>query len=156
MMLQFCLVLLALALGSQGSLSPSTVTPAGCLTDLDKNRLSTQAGIEKRIRICQEISDQFRKAVEQAAKKQMTEGVSVLLACWSDHLAASLKDIDANINRKKRSGALKDFEIQLRKSIRDMENARLKAPYQESSHYDPWLDQANMVRKKFVDILFQR
>ena len=156
MMLQSCLVLLALALGSQGSLPPSPSPPAGCLTDLDKKRLSAEAGIEKRIRICKEISDRFHKAVEQAEKKQMPEGVSDLLACWRDHLAASLKDIETNINRKKKSGALKDFEIQLRKSIRDMENARLKAPYQESSHYDNWLDQANMVRKKFVDILFQR
>jgi hypothetical protein len=154
MMLQSCLILLALC--SQGSLTPSPTAPAGCLTDLDKKRLSTEEGIEKRIRICKEISDRFHKAVDQAGKKQGMEGVSVLLACWGDHLAASLKDIEANINRKKRSGALKDFEIQLRKSIRDMENARLKAPYQESPQYDTWLDQANMVRKKFVDILFQR
>jgi hypothetical protein len=156
MMLQSCLVLLALALWSQGSLPPSPVPPAGCLTDLDKKRLSTEAGIEKRIRICKEISDRFHKDVEQAEKKQAAEGVSVLLACWSDHLTVALKDIEANINRKKRSGALKDFEIHLRKSIRDMEDSRLKTPYQEISHYDAWLEQANVVRKKFVDILFQR
>jgi hypothetical protein len=156
MMFQSCLVLLALALWFQGSLPPSPVPPAGCLTNLDKSRLSMEAGIEKRIRICKEISDRFHKAVEQAEKKQLTEEVSVLLACWRDHLAASLKDIETNINRKKKSGALKDFEIQLRKSIRTVEDARLKAPYQESSHYENWLDQANMVRKKFVDILFQR
>ena len=156
MMIQSCLILLALALGSQGSVAPSPVTPAGCLADLDKQRLSTGAGIEKRIKICKEISDRFNKAVTQAEKKEMTEEVWALLACWRDHLAASLKDIETNINRKKRSGALKDFEIQLRKSIRDMEDSRLKVPDQGSSHYAAWLDQANAVRKKFVEMLFLR
>ena len=109
MMLQSCLVLLALAFWSQGSLPPSPVPPAGCLTDLDKKRLSTEAGIEKRIRICKEISDRFHKAVEQAEKKQAAEGVSVLLACWRDHLAAALKGYRGQYQPEEEIGRTKGF-----------------------------------------------
>ena len=150
------MVLFALALVTQANLSQSPIAPSECLPDLDKQRLSAEASIEKRIKIRREISDRLHKAVEQAQKKQQAESVAALLACWSDHLAASLSDVESFINRKKRSGALKDFEIQLRKSIRAMEDSRLKAPYQESAHYDAWLDEAKKVREKFVDILFQR
>jgi hypothetical protein len=156
MILQSCLLLLALALDSQGGLSPASIPPANCLSDLDKTKLTTETGIEKRIKICKDISERFHKAVEQAEKKQPAEGVPDLLACWSDLLAASMKDVEANINRKKRSGALKDFEIQIRKSIRDMQDSKLRAPFEESKNYDAWLEQANLVRKKFVDILFLR
>jgi len=156
MMIQSCLVLLALALVTQVNLAQPPIAPSECLPDLDRQRLSAEAGIEKRIKIRREISDRLHKAVEQAQKKQQAESVAALLACWSDHLAASLSDVESFINRKKRSGALKDFEIQLRKSIRAMEDSRLKAPYQESAHYDAWLDEAKKVREKFVDILFQR
>jgi len=156
MIIQSCLVLIVLALVCQTNLPPSPAAPADCLSDADKSRLSAETGIEKRIKISKEISDRFHKAVEQAEKKQLSREVAALLACWGTHLTASLKDVEAYINRKKRSGALKDFEIQLRKSIRDMEGSRLKAPPQDSPLYDAWLDQANRVRDKFVDILFQR
>jgi hypothetical protein len=148
--------LLVLALVSQGNPSQSPTAPWNCVSDSDQQRLSVETGIEKRIKIRKEISDRFHKTVERVQKMQQPDAVAALLACWSDHLAASLKDVESYVNRKKRSGALKNFEIELRKSIRFMEDSRLKASYQESAQYDAWLDQAKKVREKFVDILFQR
>lgn len=156
MMMQTCLLLLVLALVSQGNPSQSPTAPWNCVSDSDQQRLSVETGIEKRIKIRKEISDRFHKTVERVQKMQQPDAVAALLACWSDHLAASLKDVESYVNRKKRSGALKNFEIALRKSIRFMEDSRLKASYQESAPYDAWLDQAKKVREKFVDILFQR
>jgi len=156
MMIPSCLVFITLAFVSQANLAQSPAAAADCLSDLDKRRLAAEAGIEKRIKICREISDRLHKAVEQAAKKQQAAEVASLLTCWGDHLDASLRDVESFINRKKRSGALKDFEIQLRKAIRDMEDARLKAPYEESAHYEAWIDQAKKVHDRFVDFLFQR
>ena len=79
-----------------------------------------------------------------------------MLHCWKDRLTASLKDIEAKVNRKKKSGALIDYEIQLRKSIFYVSDVRLKAPYTQQDGFDSWIAEAELVHQKFVDILFQR
>ncbi len=88
--------------------------------------------------------------------KQDFDFIPAMLRCWKDRLTASLQDIEAKVNRKKKSGALIDYEIQFRKSIFYVNDVRLKAPYTQQDDFDSWISQAELVHQKFVDILFQR
>jgi hypothetical protein len=135
---------------------PSAPTASDCLAAVEKSKLSREQKIDGRIKVYREISARFHKQMMNATAKKSFDDFPALLACWKEHLIASLKDIETNINRKKKSGALKDFEIHLRKSIIDANSARLKASYHQTADFDAWLTEANMVHTRFVDLLFQR
>lgn len=156
MMLRSVILILSLGLRLQGNLTPAQGTVGDCLTPIEKKQLSAEENIDKRIKIYRQISTRLHQTVEMALSKKSFEEIPSLLSCWKDHLAVSLKDVEAKINRKKKSGALIDYEIAVRKSILDMSDARLKAPYQQQSDFDSWLEQAKIVHERFVDILFQR
>jgi hypothetical protein len=150
--------MLILTLGSwlQGTNPPLAASSAGCMTAVEERRLSAEGKIDNRIKIYRQISIRLHKAVETAVSQKNFNEIPALLGCWKECLTASLKDIEPNVSRKKKSGALKDYEIQVRKSILRMGDARLKAPYEQQEDFESWIDQATMVREKFVDILFQR
>ena len=145
-----------LAFRMQGIVLPPSLTSSDCITVAEQRRLTAEQKIENRIKRYREISERLHKAVETAAQKQKFEEVPGLLKCWIEVLAVSLKDVEENINRKKKSGALIDYEIAIRKSILDMEDVQIKAPYSQQADFDAWIAQATTTRKKFVDILFQR
>ena len=150
------LPVLALGLWLQGGL-PSAIAPAdSCLTHVENRQLSATPNIEGRIKIYRQISERFHRAVEATISKQDFDFIPAMLRCWKDRLTASLQDIEAKVNRKKKSGALIDYEIQVRKSIFYVNDVRLKAPYTQQDDFDSWIAQAELVHQKFVDILFQR
>jgi hypothetical protein len=134
----------------------NSLSESGCIATGEEVRLSAEGKIDKRIKMYREISERLHKAVEDAIKKQNPDQVSELLSCWGELLEVSLKDIDANIDRKKKSGALKDYEIHLRKSILDMGDTRLRAEYEQQGLFRDWLAKANYVHEEFIDIMFQR
>jgi hypothetical protein len=140
----------------QAASAPGQGSATECLTAAEKKRLSEEGKVDGRIKVYRDVSERFHQAVIGAVAKRNLDDLPVLVACWRDLLAMSSKDIEANINRKKKSGALINYEIQLRKSIVDMNDARLKAPVEKQEDFDSWLSQAKTVREKFVDILFQR
>ena len=156
MIFQSTVFLLALAILFQGVAVPSKFAAADCLTAVEKDRISKEQNINSRIKIYRDVSERLHKVMLGSLAKQDAGSVLPLLSCWKEHLTASLKDIEANINRKKRSGALIEFEIQLRKSIGDVNDARLKAPVEQNPQYQDWLAEANRVREQFVNIIFQR
>jgi hypothetical protein len=145
------IVMITLTLCCQGGIPAPAAATDGCRTEAETKRLAKEGKIDGRIRIYREISDRYRNTMEQNFDQ-----VQDLFVCWKELLTESLKDIEANINRKKKSGALIDFEIHVRKSINVVNDVRLKAPYQQNDNFEAWLIQANTVRKRFVDILFQR
>ena len=156
MMLPSLLITLAMALGMQGNTVPSPLTSSDCLSSADKARLAAESRVDGRIKIYRDVSERFHQAVNGAVSKQNFEGLEDKTRCWRELLTASLKDVEANVNRKKKSGALINYEIQLRKSIVDMNSSRLKAPSASLEHFESWLTLAKSVRERFVDILFQR
>jgi hypothetical protein len=147
---------LALMICLQAYTPPSTFTGSDCLTDKERKDLSGQSNVDGRVKVYRRISERLHLAIEADAKKQTYDGISTLVNCWKELLTVSLRDIEANINRKKKSGALIDYEIQLRKSIVDMKDVRLKMPYPQQDDLEAWMAQAEAARKKTVDILFQR
>jgi hypothetical protein len=155
-MAKFLLCALALSLWAQGNLPPTPLANSNCVNAVETKQLSAQVKIDGRVKVYRNISERYHKAVQSAVSAANHDEVPALIRCWQELLAASLKDIEANINRKKKSGALIDYEIQLRKSIVDMGNSRLKVSYEQQSDFESWLSQAQVARKRFVDILFQR
>ena len=60
------------------------------------------------------------------------------------------------VNRKKKSRDLIRYEIQVRKTAGYLQDMRPKVGVEALEEFDSCLGRAEMVRKKFVDILFQR
>jgi len=156
MTLYFMAWMVVLAFRIQGFALPPTLTSSDCITESELRRLTAEQKVDNRIKRYREISERLHKAVETAAQKQKFEEAPGVLKCWVEVLAASQKDVEENINRKKKSGALIDYEIAIRKSILDMEDVQIKAPYNQQDDFNAWIAQATTTRKKFVDILFQR
>ena len=155
-MLHSVLCALALAIGFQGSVPPAALLNSDCLNAVEKRRLSEEEKVDGRVKIYRSISERIHVSIESAVTKQKFDGVPALIRCWKELLTVSLKDIDANINHNKKSGALIDYEIQVRKSIVDMVDAQLRAPYSQQSDFEAWIAQAKATHGRFVDILFQR
>jgi hypothetical protein len=137
-------------------LQVSNPPSADCISAAEEKRLSAEEKIDSRIKIYNQISERLHKAVVMAVALKSFNEIPALLGCWKERLTVSLKDVQANASRKKKSGALINYEIELRKSIVDVEDARLRAPSQQQDDFLSWIDQATMVHEKFVDILFQR
>jgi hypothetical protein len=156
MVLQFIVFAFSLTLWLQGTAAPAPLSDSDCLIAMEKQRLSAEQKIDGRVKVYRDISERLRRDLVALAAKQSFEEAPTVLHCWMELITVSVKDIEANINRKKKSGALINYEIQLRKSIVDMSDARLKAPYQQQDNFESWLSQANVAHEKFVDILFQR
>jgi hypothetical protein len=155
-MLPQLLLMLTLASCLQTSIPPAQGAGAECLLPAEKKRLSEQAKIEGRIRVYRDISERYHQAILSAVAKRNFDRIQAVIGCWKDQLGVSMKDIDANINRKKKSGSLIDYEIQLRKSIVDMNDARLKATVEQQPDFESWISQAKRIHDRFVDLLFQR
>ncbi len=136
--------------------SPQTSEPADGLAPLERSRLLKEQKIDNRIKIYQGASERYRMTVTTGIKKQDYTGLPAMLQSWMNLLDESLKDIDASINRKKKSKALIRYEIQLRKSINDVQAFRTSAPVEVFDQFDSWLTRAEEVRKKFVDIIFPK
>jgi len=146
----------ALALCIQAG-TPPLMKPAGeCINAAETKRLAGQSRIDGRIKAYRDISERYHKAVLGAVARKDFAEVPSLIACWKQRIEVSQEDIEANVNRKKKSGALIDYEIQLRRSVVDLNSARLKAPLDMQEQFESWIAQAIQIRQKFVDILFQR
>jgi hypothetical protein len=156
MWIQILLVSCTFGFWFQGKVTPAISAGSECLSAVEKTRLAAESKIDNRIKLYQQVSERFHRAVTNAVKKQDYDEGLGRIQCWRELLSASLKDIEANVNRKKKSGALIRYEIQLRKAIVDMGNTKLRIPYQQQADFESWIGQAEATRGRFVDILFQR
>ncbi len=155
-MLHSSLCALILAIWFQGNVPPAALINSDCLNAVEKKQLSAEGKVDGRVKVYRSISERLHLAIESAVAKQKFDEVPALIRCWRELLTVSLKDIEANINRNNKSGALINYEIQVRKSIVDMDDARLKAPYSQQNDFEAWISQAKATHGRFVDILFQR
>jgi hypothetical protein len=155
-MLQFFMCALSLAICFQGSVPRVALINSDCLNAVEKKQLSAEEKVDGRVKVYRGISERLHLSITSAIAKQRFDEVPALIRCWRELLTVSLKDIEANISRNKKSGALINYEIQVRKSIVDMDDARLKAPYAQQSDFEAWISQAQAAHGRFVDILFQR
>lgn len=138
-------------------LQTGTGAPApDCLLAAEKARLQTDAKLDDRLKIYDGASVRCRDFVTAAVKSQDLQSIPRVLKCWTGLLEDSLKDLEQSTVRKDKSKALRRFEINLRKEIGDMQELKLKASADQFDSFEAWLTRAEAIRKRFVDMLFQR
>ncbi len=124
------------------------------LTAAEKDALQREQKIDNRIKIYDNASERLSKTVESLVQKDSYQSVPDALRSWGDVLEMAAKDIDSNASRKKKSKALIRFEIRLRKEIGAAQEYKIRAPVDQQDLFNSWLNRAEEIRKKFVDILF--
>jgi len=126
-------------------------------TEKEKNKIEkNHDDLEERIEVYRDASIRMHKNIRRDITGNNYDIVPDRLQTWLSLLLESLKDIEANINPKKRK--LKDlikYEIQIRKSINDLRDYQLRAPVKQQDVFERCIEQADSIRSKIVDILFQ-
>jgi len=121
---------------------------------LERSKLQKETKIDRRIKIYNAACTRWHSTFDSAVDANRFEAVPPALQAWISVLTESLQDIDSNVGRKKKSGALIDYEIHLRKSIKEVKDYRVNAPPEQLEYIDAWLAQAEKIQSKFLDILF--
>jgi hypothetical protein len=154
-MTYFCpLIVVAVLLAQNGSQATAPLDP---LTPAEKSRLEAEPKVDDRIKIYQTASERFRSTLQTQIKEHEFETLQGLLDSWLQLLETSAKDIDTSItNRKKKSKALIRYEIQLRRSISDVQGYKTTVPVDVFDAFEAWAKQAENIHQTFVDILFPK
>ncbi len=121
----------------------------------EKAQIENASNVEQRIKVYESASRRLQQTLETAVAKDEFQLVPENLKLWITLLSKSLEDIEGNLKSKKKSTALKKYEIQVRKSIVNTTSLKIKAPIDQQDLFDSCLAEAEKVRKKFVEILFQ-
>jgi len=124
------------------------------LTAAEKSALEKEKKIDNRIKVYQAASARLSKLMQGALQEHDFARLEQGSENWVKLLSASLEDIEENVNRKKKSRALINFEIHLRRTILDMRSFKFKLPADQQNQFDSWLDRAEEAHKKMVGILF--
>jgi hypothetical protein len=124
------------------------------LTAVEREQLRKEQKIDNRIKIYDNASTRLLKTLEGAVLKEDFQSAPATLKAWTTLLTMSLNDIDQNESRKKKSKNLIRYEIHLRKAISDVQGFKIRAPADQENTFDSWLNKAEEIRKKLVDILF--
>jgi hypothetical protein len=148
-------VLLLLAFAAL-HLQDRSIQAVDCLLPAEKERLRAAPKLDDRIKIYNAGLGRCRKSADAAIARQDSAALTKALADWMVLLEHSLQDIEATADRRKKSKALIRYEIQLRKALADLDESKLKLTYEQMEELEAWLDKAEKIRKRFVDILFQR
>lgn len=144
-------ITLALALLLQGA---GASAPGEIFDAKEKSRLEKARNVEGRIKVYESASKRIQHSLEGSIGKEEFDSVPEILNLWAALLTHSLEDIQTNLKTKKKSRALINYEIQIRKSISNMENAKIKIPVEQQDAWEDCLAEAEKVRKRFVEILF--
>jgi hypothetical protein len=148
----FAFLLIALLLAGDDSPAPADVFNSGEKSQLVK----ANNNVERRIKVYDTASRRIQKDLGTAAAKEDFETVPDNLKLWTSLLSKSLEDIQGNLKTKKKSRALINYEIQLRKSITNLQSFKIRAPVEQQDLFDSSIAQTETVRKKLVEILFHR
>jgi len=130
--------------------------PVGTFTDKEAVKLEKEADdIEERIKVYRKASERMMKSLLKEVSKKEFQTLPDNLSSWTALLTASLKDIEANLERKKKkSKPLIKYEIQIRKSIKDIRDFKTRAPVQQQDIINLSIDRAEGIRATMVEILF--
>ena len=118
-------------------------------------QLTTANSLNDRIKVYVKASKRIHLMLQDAAVKKESGAVPAILQLWTSLLDKSVEDIEANLKPKKKPKNLKKYEIQLRKAIKDLEDFKVSAPIDLREDYEAFLNRAETIRNRFVEILFQ-
>jgi hypothetical protein len=131
------------------------IIPSNVLNAREMAKVQKATTIKARIKIYESASKRMMDAMNEAGVKEEFATLPAEMKTWTTLLTKALEDIETNLQKKKKSRALINLEIQVRKAIADLENLKLKAPGEQQDSFESALSTAEQVRKKFVEILFR-
>ena len=129
---------------------------AEIFTAREIKKLEKERNVNDRIKIYTNASKRIQKKLHDAASRNQFHSVPGDLELWTTLLSKSYEDIKANLNPRKKSKNLIKFEIQVRESLADIGDYRLKAPIEQQDAFNTCLTKAESIRKKLVEIIFPR
>jgi len=130
--------------------------PEGIFTAKEKKKIEKNADdLEERLEAYRDASIRINEVLRKAVSKRDYEKVPDLLEKWMALLSGSMKDIESNLDpEKKRPRDLIKYEIQIRKSINDIRDYKVRAPGDQQDIFNSCIDRAEIVRIRMVEILF--
>jgi hypothetical protein len=141
-----------------GMMSQAVAVPADwgdVLSFEEQAKISREKSVDGRTKIYRAASIRIQKNLQQFVSKKEFESVPDTLKLWTTLLAKSLEDIETNLQAKKKPRSLINYEIQIRKTIVDIQGYKIAAPVDQQDAFDSCLAEAEKVRKRFVNILFE-
>jgi hypothetical protein len=131
--------------------------PTGTFTEKETRKIEKESDdIDGRIDVYRNASIRMQKELKETVSKDGFQDVPGHIQLWTSLVTESLKDIEFNIDpKKKKSKALIKYEIHVRQTINDLRELQIRAPYEQQQIFDSCIERANAARGKMVDILFQ-
>jgi hypothetical protein len=129
--------------------------PDDVLSAAEKAQMERGINVERRIKIYASASARIQKELQDAIAKENFQTVPNHLNKWILLLSSSLRDIESNLKAKKKSRPLINYEIQVRKAIANTQKSKMRVPVEQQDIFESCLSQAETIRKKFVQILFE-
>ena len=128
--------------------APDIYTPS------EKKRMTSSKSLDERIRVYDATFERIRKELEKYIHEDRFDETARTLHNWSTLLKESLFDIEANVNKKKKSNRLKQYEIHLRQAVNGLRTLRLLTPVELHDAVISFEEQLEETRRKFMNILF--
>jgi hypothetical protein len=125
------------------------------LDSKEKANMASAASAGDRIKVYRAASRRYQQTLESAIAKDDFTQIPPNLKRWTALLSASLEDIEANLKTKKKSKILIRYEIEVRKAITAFQRYKTKAPADQQDLFAASLDQAETIRKRFIEMIFQ-
>jgi hypothetical protein len=149
-LMAFLLIGLEVQVSGQGAidLPPDVLTPA------ERQKPGIDSKIDGRVKVYEAASKRHLQGAHSSAKSEEFAKLGEHFQVWGNLISTSMDDIEKNIGRKKKSHALRCYEIHLRKAIDEMNKLKLTIPTDEDQHRESWVEKAEAARKRFVEILF--
>lgn len=122
----------------------------------ERAQLRQEKKVDGRIKVYDAASQRLLKSVGARIKEENRDGLTAALSDWSRVLGEALEDVELSVQPGKKPKALIRFEIQLRKAISELEGLKMNSGVETFDLLGSWIAQAEEVRSRFVDILFQR
>ena len=134
---------------------PAAPLQEGILDAQEMAQFSTAQKVDDRIQVYAAASLRMQRSMTAEIGNNDFSHIPKELDLWVELLSGSLKDIDANVQAKKKSKSLIRYEIQVRKDLAILKEYKVKAPIDQQDVFDSKLAEAESIRKRFVDIIFR-
>jgi hypothetical protein len=127
----------------------------GVFNPKEEAKMASAKNVKQRIKVYEAACKRYKQTLESAIIRDDYSHVSDDLKRWNMLLSASREDIDANLRTNKKSKELIRYEIELRKSLKAFQDYKVKVPIEYQDKVSLFLEQAEKIRKRFIEIIFQ-
>jgi hypothetical protein len=135
--------------------APGPLLEGKVLNAQEKAQLGKAQKVDDRIKVYNSASKRMQQQMQASFSGNDFSNVPDILELWVELLSGSLEDIDANLKTNKKPKALIRYEIDVRKAITAFKGYKSKAPLDLQDLFDSKLADAEKIRKRFVEIIFQ-